>query len=65
VTAVWSRWRCSTTNGNTEQLVLQLDFARRNGCTEEELQALTHLAFYAGWPLAMAAVAVAEKVFSQ
>jgi 4-carboxymuconolactone decarboxylase len=57
---------CLTTNGNTEQLVVHLDLARRNGCTEEELkEALTHLAFYAGWPQAMAAMAVAKKVFSQ
>jgi 4-carboxymuconolactone decarboxylase len=57
---------CLTTNGNTEQLVFHLDLARRNGCTEEELkEALTHLAFYAGWPQAIAAMAVAKKVFSQ
>ena len=57
---------CLTTNGNTEQPVFHLDLARRNGCTVEELkEALTHLAFYAGWPQAMAAMAVARKVFSQ
>jgi 4-carboxymuconolactone decarboxylase len=49
-----------------ESRVLHLGFARRTGCTEEGLkQALTHLAFYAGWPLAIAAMAVAKKVFSQ
>ena len=52
------------TNGNTEQLVYHLDLARRNGNTEAELvEAITHLAFYAGWPRAMAAMAVAKKVF--
>ena len=54
-----------TTNGNTEQPVFHLDLARRNGCTVEELkEALTHLAFYAGWPQAMAATAVAKKALA-
>lgn len=52
------------TNGNTEQLVFHLDLAKKNGNTEAELiEAITHLAFYAGWPQAMAAMAVARKVF--
>ncbi|WP_223838858.1 carboxymuconolactone decarboxylase family protein [Saccharopolyspora pogona] len=52
------------TNGNTEQLVYHLGLAKENGNTEAELiEALTHLAFYAGWPQAMAALAVAKKVF--
>ena len=39
--------------------------AKENANTEEELiEALTHLAFYAGWPQAMAAMAVAKKVFT-
>jgi 4-carboxymuconolactone decarboxylase len=47
---------CLTTSGNTDQLVFHLDYARRNGNTEAELiEAITHLAFYAGWPKAMAA----------
>jgi len=53
-----------TTMGNTDQLVFHLDFARRNGATEDELiEAITHLAFYAGWPKAMAAMTVAKRVF--
>jgi 4-carboxymuconolactone decarboxylase len=53
------------TNGNTDQLVFHLALAKENGNTEEELiEALTHLAFYAGWPQAMAAMAVAKKVFA-
>jgi 4-carboxymuconolactone decarboxylase len=57
---------CLATNGNTDQLVFHLDLARRNGVTEEELkEALTHLAFYAGWPQAMAAMAVAKEVFAE
>lgn len=53
-----------TTGGGTEQLVHHLGRARDNGVTEEELiEAITHLAFYAGWPKAMSAMAVAEQVF--
>jgi 4-carboxymuconolactone decarboxylase len=53
-----------TAAGNTEQLIFHLDFARRNGTTQAELvEAITHLAFYAGWPKAMSAMAVARQVF--
>lgn len=53
-----------TAGGNTEQLVFHLAFAKDNGATEEELvEAITHLAFYAGWPKAMSAMAVAKQVF--
>ncbi len=52
------------TSGNTDQLVFHLGLAKKNGLTEQELiEALTHLAFYAGWPKAMAAMAVARQVF--
>ena len=44
------------TAGNTEQLTYHLGLARQNGVTETELiEAITHLAFYAGWPRAMSA----------
>lgn len=50
--------------GNAEQLVFHLAFAKENGATEEELiETITHLAFYAGWPKAMSAMAVAKRVF--
>ena len=53
-----------TTMGNTDQLVFHLDLAKQNGNTEDELiEAITHLAFYAGWPKAMAAMTVAKRVF--
>ena len=53
-----------TTMGNTDQLVFHLDYAKRNGNTETELvEAITLLAFYAGWPKAMAAMTVAKQVF--
>src|SRR3954466_3589785 len=53
-----------TAGGNTEQLVFHLGLAKQNGATEEELiEAITHLAFYAGWPKAFSAMAVAKQVF--
>jgi 4-carboxymuconolactone decarboxylase len=53
-----------TTSGNTDQLVYHLGLAKDNGATEQELiEAITHLAFYAGWPKAMSAMAVAKQVF--
>jgi 4-carboxymuconolactone decarboxylase len=52
------------TSGSTEQLVYHLGLAKDNGATETELiEAITHLAFYAGWPKAMSAMAVAKQVF--
>lgn len=53
------------TGGNTEQLVYHLGLAKENGLTEPELiEAITHLAFYAGWPKAMSAMTVAKQLFS-
>jgi 4-carboxymuconolactone decarboxylase len=50
--------------GDAEQLRFHLGRAKENGVTETELvEAITHLAFYAGWPKAMTAVNVAEQVF--
>ncbi|SDT35099.1 4-carboxymuconolactone decarboxylase [Friedmanniella luteola] len=54
------------TSGSTEQLVGHLARAKQNGLTETELvEALTHLAFYAGWPKAMSALQVAKRVFAE
>jgi 4-carboxymuconolactone decarboxylase len=51
--------------GDAEQLRFHLTHARSNGLTETELlEAITHLAFYAGWPKAMTAIGVARQVFS-
>jgi 4-carboxymuconolactone decarboxylase len=53
-----------TAGGNAGQLTYHLRLARQNGATEEELiEAITHLAFYAGWPKAMSAMTVARQVF--
>lgn len=49
-----------------DQLRSHLALARQNGLKEEELvEAITHLAFYAGWPNAVTAVAVAREVFAK
>ena len=49
-----------------DQLRSHLALARENGLTQEELiEAITHLAFYAGWPSAITAVSVAKEVFQE
>jgi 4-carboxymuconolactone decarboxylase len=49
-----------------DQLRSHLRLARQNGLTQEELiEAITHLAFYAGWPSAVTAVGIAKEVFGQ
>ncbi|WP_282937328.1 carboxymuconolactone decarboxylase family protein [Paenibacillus sp. RC67] len=54
------------TGGNTQQLKSHLNLAKQNGLSEEELiEAMTHLAFYAGWPKAMSAITVAKELFSK
>jgi 4-carboxymuconolactone decarboxylase len=53
------------TLGATDQLVYHLGLAKENGDTEAELiEAITHIAFYAGWPRAMSAMTVAKQVFA-
>jgi 4-carboxymuconolactone decarboxylase len=53
------------TNGSTEQLRGHLARAKGNGLAESELkEVIIHLAFYAGWPRAMSAIAVAKEIFS-
>ncbi|QAT85042.1 4-carboxymuconolactone decarboxylase [Corallococcus coralloides] len=53
-----------TMGGNTEQLPFHLKKARENGVSEPELvEALTHLAFYCGWPKALSAMNVAKETF--
>ena len=49
-----------------DQLRSHLALARQNGLTQEELvEAITHLAFYSGWPNAVTAVTIAKEVFEQ
>jgi 4-carboxymuconolactone decarboxylase len=50
----------------TEQLAFHLRRALDNGVTEDEIiEAITHLAFYAGWPNAMTAINLANEVFGE
>jgi 4-carboxymuconolactone decarboxylase len=48
----------------TNELPFHLKRAIENGVTKDELiEAITHLAFYAGWPPAMTAIQAARRVF--
>jgi 4-carboxymuconolactone decarboxylase len=50
--------------GRTDQLVFYIDLGLRNGLTRVEIsEAITHLAFYVGWPRAMAAMPIADAAF--
>jgi 4-carboxymuconolactone decarboxylase len=50
--------------GDADQLGFHLGRAKENGLTDTELiEAVTHLAFYVGWPKAMTAITVARQVF--
>lgn len=52
--------------GNLEQLEPHLRIAQQNGLTKTELiEVMTHLAFYAGWPKALSAINVAQRVFAR
>jgi len=49
-----------------DQLRSHLSRARDNGLTQDELvEAITHLAFYAGWPSAVTALDIAKEVFAK
>jgi 4-carboxymuconolactone decarboxylase len=49
-----------------EQLRFHLSRAVENGLSEGELiEAITHLAFYCGWPYAFSAMSVAKELFSK
>lgn len=51
-------------NGDSGQLEFHLKRGLENRLTRAEIgEALTHLAFYAGWPKAMAAAEVARTIF--
>lgn len=50
--------------GQVEQLPHHLQRGRDNGLTQTEVvEAITHLAFYCGWPRAMSAMTIAQEVF--
>ena len=49
-----------------DQLRSHLAIALKNGVTQDELvEAITHLAFYAGWPSAVTAISVAKEFFQK
>ena len=49
-----------------EQLPGHLARALDNGVTREEIsEIITHLAFYAGWPVAINAAQVAQQIFAE
>jgi len=59
VTALIAQYR-------TNELPFHLKLALQNGVTREELvEAITHLAFYAGWPTASTAIGIIRKVFEE
>ena len=50
----------------TEQLRSHLRLALENGLAEDELvAAITHLAFYSGWPNAMSAITELKKIIEE
>lgn len=52
--------------GQVEQMPFHLNRAMDNGLTQAEAsEALTHLAFYAGWPKVFSALPVAKDVFEK
>src|SRR5215470_9827939 len=49
-----------------DQLRFHLARAVENGVKQQELiEVITHLAFYAGWPSAMTAIAIAKELLSK
>jgi 4-carboxymuconolactone decarboxylase len=52
--------------GKSEQMNFHFPRALENGVTQEEMiEVITHMAFYAGWPNAMAAVTKAKELFGK
>lgn len=52
--------------GRTAQLTSHINLGMDNGLTDGQIAgAITHLAFYTGWPNAMSAVTVANEVFEK
>jgi 4-carboxymuconolactone decarboxylase len=50
----------------TDQMARHMRRAVDNGLSVDELtEAITHLAFYAGWPCAMTAMTTAKQLFAQ
>ncbi|HEY1961222.1 MAG TPA: carboxymuconolactone decarboxylase family protein [Rhizomicrobium sp.] len=57
---------CLVSLYRTNEMPFHIKRALENGVTREELvEAITHLAFYAGWPTAATAVPIARRVFEE
>ena len=53
-------------SGQVAQITYHLNRAMDNGLTQSQAsEAITHLAFYVGWPNAMSALPVAKEVFEK
>jgi 4-carboxymuconolactone decarboxylase len=51
---------------NRAELKFHLERALQNGLSKDELvEAITHLAFYSGWPTSMTALGMAKAVFAE
>jgi 4-carboxymuconolactone decarboxylase len=57
---------CLIAQYRINEMPFHIKFALANGVTREELiEAITHLAFYAGWPTASTAIGIARRVFDE
>jgi 4-carboxymuconolactone decarboxylase len=57
---------CLIAQYRQNELPFHLKKALDNGVTPNEIvEAITHLAFYSGWPTASTAVGIARKVFAE
>jgi 4-carboxymuconolactone decarboxylase len=57
---------CLVSLYRTNELPFHMKRALENGLTRDELiEAITHLAFYAGWPTAATAVPIARRIFEE
>jgi 4-carboxymuconolactone decarboxylase len=52
--------------GNVAQLEGHIPLGLANGLTQDEIvEAITHVAFYAGWPKAVSALVLAKQIFGE
>lgn len=52
--------------GNIEQLSAHIPMGIANGLTKDEIiEAITHVAFYAGWPRAVSALTLAQTLLAE
>ncbi len=50
----------------TNEMPFHINKALENGVTRDEIvEAITHLAFYSGWPTAATALGVARRIFAE